>query len=232
LWDTGAVPMLKNSRWELFAKLTARGATRGDAFFGAGFTANHHGQPSMKIAGTRGSNLFTQHPEIQARIEELVTEEREGALVRSQIDREYVLKQLKENHDRAMQAEPVRNRQGMETGEFNYQGSVANRSLELMGKELGMFADRIQFENLDSELGDMDADQLRNFIRGAATEVGLRMVDQNDAELREYIFENAHRVGLRVVEESCEGAGGTEDAEAVSVPTLSNPAGVPRSGTH
>jgi hypothetical protein len=45
-----------------------------------------------------------------------------------------------------MQAEPVRRKTGdgeeEVPGEFVYNGSVANRALELLGKELGMFIDR------------------------------------------------------------------------------------------
>lgn len=61
---------------------------------------------------------------------------------RVQIDQDWVLGKLVENVERAMQAEPVRDREGNETGDYTYQGSVANRALELVGKHLGMFPDR------------------------------------------------------------------------------------------
>jgi len=41
-----------------------------------------------------------------------------------------------------MQAVPVLDKQGEPTGEYTYQGAVANRALELIGKHLGMFIDR------------------------------------------------------------------------------------------
>ena len=48
--------------------------------------------------------------------------------------------------ERAMQAEPVRRKFGDREeevpGEYVYNGSVANKALELLGKELGMFIDR------------------------------------------------------------------------------------------
>ena len=46
----------------------------------------------------------------------------------------------------------------------------------------------------------MDGNQLRQFIRGSAAEVGLRMVDMNPDELKDFILQNAARVGLRCVE--------------------------------
>ena len=49
---------------------------------------------------------------------------------------------LVETAERALQAVPVTDRKGEPTGEFTYQGSVALRALELLGRELGMFSDR------------------------------------------------------------------------------------------
>jgi len=194
------MPALKNSRWEAFARFTAKGMKRGEAFLAAGFTAKKHGVPDKETAANRGSNLYARHPEIQARVEEIVNEDRELAIVNSEVTREMVLTKLVENHARASQAEPVLNRSGEPIGDYVYQGTVVNRSLELLGKELGMFADRHIFEGLDKELDGMDGNQIRQFIRGAATEVGLRMVDMNPDELRDFILQNAAKVGLKCVE--------------------------------
>ena len=62
---------------------------------------------------------------------------------------ERVLACLWKNYDRAMQEEPVRDKQGNPTGEYTYQGSVANRSLELIGKHAGMFADNVRLSGPD-----------------------------------------------------------------------------------
>lgn len=35
-------------------------------------------------------------------------------------------------------------REGNELGEYQYQGNVANRSLELLGKHLGLFIDKVE----------------------------------------------------------------------------------------
>ena len=37
---------------------------------------------------------------------------------------------------------PVLDRQGKPTGEYTFQGNLANKALELLGKELGMFGKR------------------------------------------------------------------------------------------
>ena len=41
-----------------------------------------------------------------------------------------------ENVKRSMQVEPVRNREDNPIGQDTYQGGVANKALELLGKEL------------------------------------------------------------------------------------------------
>jgi hypothetical protein len=38
----------------------------------------------------------------------------------------------------------VTDREGNELGEYQYQGNVANRSLELLGKHLGLFIDKVE----------------------------------------------------------------------------------------
>ena len=56
--------------------------------------------------------------------------------------RDWVIARLVETAERALQAVPVTDRKGEPTGEFTYQGSVALRALELLGRELGMFSDK------------------------------------------------------------------------------------------
>jgi phage terminase small subunit len=51
---------------------------------------------------------------------------------------------LRENLERAMQRKPVLDKEGNEIGVYVYDGHVANKSLELMGKELGMFKDKVE----------------------------------------------------------------------------------------
>jgi phage terminase small subunit len=79
-----------------------------------------------------------------ARIAAAVQEARAALSERTQITQDWVLTTLVENVERAMQAEPVRDREGEPTGEYTYQGSVANKALELIGKHLGMFKDEVK----------------------------------------------------------------------------------------
>ena len=60
--------------------------------------------------------------------------------------RAWVLERLAENVRRAMRIEAVTLR-GVPTGEYRYEGSIANRALELLGKELGLFVERSESVN-------------------------------------------------------------------------------------
>ena len=76
-----------------------------------------------------------RNAEVAARIKELQYAKAEKVV----LSRAWVLEELRQNYERAMQADPVLDREGNETGKFTYAGTVAVRSLELIGKELGMF---------------------------------------------------------------------------------------------
>ena len=84
-----------------------------------------------------------------------------------------MIEKLVENVDRAMQAEPVRRKtddgEKEVTGEYVYNGSVANKALELIGKELGMFIDRkVVRRACDCWLGSIP------FLRGSMFEIEAR----------------------------------------------------------
>lgn len=64
----------------------------------------------------------------------------------------WVLSKLIENLRRASEAEPVLNAQGEVAG-IVYQGSVVNRALELLGKHIGMFSERLKHEDTGKDGG-------------------------------------------------------------------------------
>jgi phage terminase small subunit len=61
---------------------------------------------------------------------------------RTQVDQDYVISKLVEVVERAMDPYPVLDRDGMPTGEFKWQGSVANQALALLAKHTGGFGDK------------------------------------------------------------------------------------------
>lgn len=101
--------------------------------------------PDVKrtTAATSGWKLLRK-AEIEARVAELNTDLRQQITERAVVDRTWVIARLVENVDRALQAVPVLDKQGNETGQYAYQGSVANQALSLIGKDLGMFGDKLE----------------------------------------------------------------------------------------
>lgn len=93
-----------------------------------------------------GSRL-TKVPAIKAAIE--ATEA--VALQHAIVDEAWVLSRIKECAERCMQEEPVLDKLGNLTGEWRFDSSGANRSLELLGKNLKLFTDRIEIESAQIE---------------------------------------------------------------------------------
>ncbi len=193
------MPKLDQPRWEEFAKQRAGGSKLSDAYLGSGFRVDaKKGRQRTTTATNRAGKLLRLHPEIGARIAELEDEYRAKAAEKADVDRAYVLNELKENIERSKAETPVLDRDGNQTGVYKREGSVINRGAELIGKELGMFADRVLTGTLDGELEGMSREQLRGFIRAACNEVGLRMIDMTDDQKREWIYTQAPKLDLIV----------------------------------
>jgi phage terminase small subunit len=124
------MPVLRNPRWELFAQGLASGKLQTEAYATAGFT--------YRIGGSSRSNpsKLAKKPEIISRVTELTRErdvENRKALAiataNTGITKTWIMARLKENVERAMQIVPVLDKEGNSTGEFTYNGFVANKGL-------------------------------------------------------------------------------------------------------
>lgn len=106
------MPILSNPRHERFAQELAKGSTAENAYIEAGFKPS---RPHASRLATNG-NISTRVAEIQSRAASAVG-----------ISKEWVIEQLVEHAKLAREA-----------GDF----APANKAVELLGKELGMFIDR------------------------------------------------------------------------------------------
>lgn len=96
-----------------------------------------------------------------SRIQEAIQEAQQRRSTRIELDQDYVVNGLVENFERAMQTRPALDRSGKPTGEYTYQGNVANKALELIGKHLGMFVEKRQIEgNLNVSRTDLPDEEL------------------------------------------------------------------------
>lgn len=89
-------------------------------------------------AGSIGSENM-QKPEILAYIEKRQQEIADSL----EITPEWVILRFKQISDRSMQAEPVYDKEGNKTGEYQYDSSGANKATEMLGKYLNMFTQKV-----------------------------------------------------------------------------------------
>ncbi len=86
-------------------------------------------------------------------VQEAVTEAIQARSERTKADQDWIVERLIENVERSMTIEPVMVG-GVETGEYVYQGNVANKALELLGRHAGMFNDKLKL-GADTSLLDL-----------------------------------------------------------------------------
>lgn len=150
------MPTLKNPRHERFAQEVANGKTLEEAHGLAGYKASRSGASQLK----QNVDISNRVSELLAEREQIHAQGTAKAIERVGLTKEWVITRLRENAERALQAIPVTDSEGAPTGEYKYEGNVANRALELLGKELGMFIERKEV----GQPGDFDRmsdDELR-----------------------------------------------------------------------
>lgn len=96
---------------------------------------------SPRTAAAQASRLFTN-----VKVYKAIAQAVEERAKRTAIDQDWVLDRLQEVVDRCMQAIPVCDRQGQPSGEWRFNAGGANRALEIIGKHLRMFADKVEVE--------------------------------------------------------------------------------------
>lgn len=138
------MPILKNTKREIFAQNIFSGQDNMTAYVNAGYKPNLGNATHMRMI-----------PEVKARIEELlsarlakVDKKVDASIKKAAINRDWVMAKLIENYEQAF---------------LNCDFSPANKALELLGKELGMFIERKETGG-PGDFARMNDDELRNFI--------------------------------------------------------------------
>jgi phage terminase small subunit len=137
---------LSNPKHEIFAQELAKGKTAEDAHRIAGYKASRSGASQLK----QNLNISNRVSELLVEREAIHGQATAEAIKSTALTKAWVIETLMENVAKAMQAKAMTNDEGETIGEFQYQGSVANKALELLGKEIGMFVDRSINENVNT----------------------------------------------------------------------------------
>jgi len=159
--------ILKNKRHEHFAQLVANGKTPPQAYVAAGYSEHGAAQSANRLL--KNVEIANRVSELQRTIEEPA---RERAIEKTALERAWVIDQLMENVAMAKQAVPVFDRKGNPTGIYEQNLAAANRALELLGKEVGMFKDQIKIEDERDRMSD---EELRERVRRRLAEEGIQI---------------------------------------------------------
>jgi len=98
-----------------------------------------NGKDNINSAKVQG-NMYLATPKIAQAIQFVMSEKAE----RTQVKSDWVILKLKTIVERCMQVEQVYDRDGKPTGRFDFDPSNASKALELLGRHIGMWDDRLQ----------------------------------------------------------------------------------------
>ena len=136
------MPPLKHARQETFCLEYVKDRNGSRAYKAAGYKCGTPGSIAACTSQTlKKANIRLRILELDGNARQSAQKAEDRVALARVIDKVWVVNTLVSNVDRSMQAEPVLDKDGQRTGEYQYQGNVANRGLELIGKHLGMFAE-------------------------------------------------------------------------------------------
>jgi len=122
---------------------------------------------SAKTAQEQSSRLLSN-----VMVQQAVKEAQEARSARVELTQDWVLDRLREVTERCMQHEAVLDREGNPTGEYTFNASGANKAIELIGKHLGMFKDKVELTGKDGgpietrKVEDLSEDELLHIAAG------------------------------------------------------------------
>ena len=128
---------------------------------------------SMKTAYRQGADLLQK-----TSIREAIEKAQAKRAQRVEVTQDYVLSNLVEVVERTMQRAPVMDRKGEQVTDeegravWTFDAKGANRALELLGKHLGIFTDKIRAEVSGPDGGPMASEIVVRFVEPGGEQSG------------------------------------------------------------
>lgn len=146
---------------EAYCRARAMGMTMAEALMAIG----------SPVTIERARDWERENPTIRNRINELSAIATKNAIIKTGLDREWVISRLMSVVERCMQAEPMRDKEGNPTGEFRFDSTGANQALRMLGDTMGMFKPAEKKPGDDyAELSD---DDIARIVAELAAQTGL-----------------------------------------------------------
>lgn len=159
------MPALQNARHEAYAQLLAKGMHQGRAYKAAGFSTSHRSSASVLARKQHIRTRVAEILDMKSRAEAHAI----AAVARKfELSRQWVIDKLVVNAEIALGERPINAR--AEQLEYRWDGAVAARSLELLGREVGLFTERKQIDVV-ADLKTLSDDDLLAQIRSTASEL-------------------------------------------------------------
>jgi phage terminase small subunit len=130
-----------NSRMATKRSATGRALTPKQLRFVEEYLIDLNATQAAIRAGYSARNADKIGPELlgKTRVAAAIQSAMAARSARVEVTQDYVVRRLQENIERSMQHKPILDRDGKPTGEYQYEGAVANGALKLLGLHLGMF---------------------------------------------------------------------------------------------
>jgi phage terminase small subunit len=129
---------------------------------------------SAKTAEVQASRLLSN-----VKVQEYISHKQKKLEAKAEVNAQWVLDNLKFVAERCMIPEPLYDKQG-NIVEYTFQAAGANRALELIGKHLGMFTDKIESKsvntNIDIDLSNLPPEALEEIANARGQEEVMRIV--------------------------------------------------------
>lgn len=133
---------LKNAKHEHFCQLVSNGESATQGYILAGYSENGAEQGSSRLL--RNVNVCSRLDYLRKLKEQKHSETVNKVIEESGITKEWIINELIDNVKIAKSAEPVLDNDGNPIGEYRTNIPAANKALELLGSELGMFVKKIE----------------------------------------------------------------------------------------